>query len=163
GQAETGGGVVGRADVPAPRVEHPLGEPGMAAGGEDERHLPAAVGPLARVPLRLVHVRAEGGEALGQHLAQPAARPGSPRARGARRGGCGPPGPRGPGTRVHPPPPPRTAVPVRSAPRPRQRYPPPSLRPGYGPESPWVARDSPLRSRTERAGRTALAPRSAAV
>src|SRR5215831_20393483 len=35
-QAKAGGGVVGWADMPAPRVEHPLGEPRMATGGEDE-------------------------------------------------------------------------------------------------------------------------------
>src|SRR4029077_483551 len=33
-------------------------------------------GPLAGVPLRIFHIRAEVAEALGQHLAQPAARPG---------------------------------------------------------------------------------------
>ena len=75
-KAETGGGVIGRADVPAPRVEHPLGEPGEFSGGEDERHLPAAVGALARVPFRLFHVRPEVAEALGQYVTQPAAWPG---------------------------------------------------------------------------------------
>ena len=141
--------VVGGRHVPTPRVEQPLGDVQAAAGPERQLHLPAPVTVLARVPLRVVRIGPQLGEALGHHLAQTGTGRGvslAAHGRVLRLLGhittLGEDGALEPADSVRPGFPPRPRS-LRLSPR-----------RGFVPGSPWVARDSPLRSHTGRAART---------
>src|SRR5580704_7426136 len=84
GQAQPGGHIVVWCDVPAARIENPLGDLRPAGRGERDLHLPVAVGPLPRVPPGVVGGRAQLGEPLGHDVTEPWPRPRVPGA--ANRG-----------------------------------------------------------------------------
>ncbi len=154
-QAQPHGFVIVRRNVLAPRVVHPLSQvhpPGHRVG---QLHLPVAVLALARVPVDLVHAHARIGKPLRHDLAQPGARTGFAAAADRRPLRLlGPELPLGQHRTLE------SADPVhRQAGRVSDLLGRLTCS-GSGPGSPWVATDSPLRSRTERAGRTGLAPQS---
>ncbi len=80
GQAEPRGGIIVWGNVPAPRIEDPLGDLRPAAHRERDLYLPVAVGPLPGVPAGIIGNDAKLDEPLGDDLAEPRAWPGVARA-----------------------------------------------------------------------------------
>jgi hypothetical protein len=151
GQRQAGGVVVIGHDVPAAGVEDPLGDvqpasrTGTSARPASCRHR-ACASPTGRRPQSLPAARQPRGRRCRRAGGRvPKSRPRAAPSRSAPARRCRR-AQRGQGL--------RTSAPARPGCQRRRRSPPPSRRRGFVPGSPWVATDSPLRSRTGRAGRS---------